>query len=54
MKHFWFLIEKLRVARLYTKLRKCEFYTEKVNLLGFKIIPYYVHMEKLGVDTINN
>ncbi len=54
MKYFFLVLKKLREVRLYTKLEKCEFHTQKVTFLPFKIKLYAVQIKKFRNNILNN
>ena len=37
--HLWWALEKLREAKLYRRLHKCEFLKDQVDYLGFEVSP---------------
>lgn len=51
IKHIRLYLEKLRKTTLYVKLKKCEFYTQKVNFLSFEIRRHSVYLKKSKTDT---
>ncbi len=54
IKYVSLVLEKSRAIGLYAKLEKCEFHTQKVDLLGFEITVYIVYIEKSRVTIIIN
>ena len=37
LEHIHIVLEKLRDAKIYARLHKCEFYKDKVKYLGFDV-----------------
>ena len=54
IKYISLVLEKSRVIGLYAKLEKCEFHTQKIDLLSFEITVYSVYIEKFRVTIIIN
>ncbi|KJZ68952.1 hypothetical protein HIM_11649 [Hirsutella minnesotensis 3608] len=46
------VLQRLRKAKLYANLSKCEFSVKKVSFLGFLVDEEGIHMEKERVDAI--
>ncbi len=54
IKHVYLVLKNVRIARLYGKLKKCEFYVERFELLDFEIKLYDVHIVKLSINSISD
>ncbi|KJZ70756.1 hypothetical protein HIM_09840 [Hirsutella minnesotensis 3608] len=46
------VLQRLRKAKLYANLNKCEFSVKRVSFLGFVVDEYGIHMEKERVEAI--
>ena len=53
-KHVKQVLERLRQFQLYASLKKCQFYTERVEFLGFIVSTQGVAMDSRRVDTIRD
>ncbi len=51
-KHVWLVLEELRVNKLYAKPEKCEFDTNIVEYLGFKVTPGGVTSNPVKIERV--
>ena len=50
----WWVLKELRKNSLFTKLKKCRFYKDKVCFLGYIVSTQRVRMEEERIDVVKN
>lgn len=48
------MLERLKLHRLYAKLKKCEFSSKRVEFLRYVVTPDSVAIEESRIDTIRD
>jgi hypothetical protein len=54
IRHICLILERLRKYTLYTNLKKCKFYTDKVEFLSFVVSDEGVSIDQERVSTIKD
>ena len=50
----WWVLEELRKNRLFTSLKKCRFYKNKVRFLGYVVSAQEIRIEEKKIKVVNN